>query len=119
MDAPNDAVLHHSLPLFNPSPPTLFTLCLATLPRWRNASPPRKPTSLKNPSMDALDDVALRLAQLALSCTVERTASQSSMANIANKLQGIRHEVVAKEELSAAIKVDEEATEMGIGMSFE
>ncbi|CAI5963380.1 unnamed protein product, partial [Closterium sp. NIES-64] len=50
----------------------------------------------------------------ALSCTIERTASRPSMADIANELQGIGHEVVGEEELSAAVKVDEEAAEMGI-----
>ncbi|CAI5471242.1 unnamed protein product [Closterium sp. Yama58-4] len=69
-------------------------------------------------SMDAPDDAVLRLAQLALRCTVQRTASRPSMADIANELQGIRHEVVGKEELSAAIKVDAQAEEMRIGMSL-
>ncbi|CAI5522473.1 unnamed protein product [Closterium sp. Naga37s-1] len=73
---------------------------------------------LKDLGMDAPDDVALRLAQLALRCTVQRTASRPSMADVANELQGIRHEVVGKEELSAAIKVDEQAEEMSTGTSF-
>ncbi|CAI5999256.1 unnamed protein product [Closterium sp. NIES-65] len=62
--------------------------------------------------MDAPDDAVLRLAQLALRCTVQRTASRPNMADIANELQGIRHEVVGKEELSAAVKVDEQAEGM-------
>ncbi|CAI5495818.1 unnamed protein product [Closterium sp. Naga37s-1] len=40
------------------------------------------------------------------------------MASIANELQGIRHEVVGKEELSAAIKVDEQAEGMRSGTSY-
>ncbi|CAI7862136.1 unnamed protein product [Closterium sp. NIES-54] len=68
--------------------------------------------------MDAPDDAVLRLAQLALRCTVQRTASRPSMEDIANELQEIRDEVVGKEELSAAIKVDEQAKEMRSGMSY-
>ncbi|CAI5477149.1 unnamed protein product [Closterium sp. Yama58-4] len=79
----------------------------------------KKTGPLKDPSMDAPDDAVLRLAQLALSCTAERTASRPRMADIANELQGIRHKVVGKEELSAAVKVDKLAQERGVGMSFE
>ncbi|CAI5503680.1 unnamed protein product [Closterium sp. Naga37s-1] len=67
---------------------------------------------LKDLSMDAPDDAVLRLAQLALSCTVERTASRPSMADVVNELQGIRNEVVGKVELPAAAKADERAQEM-------
>ncbi|CAI5980902.1 unnamed protein product [Closterium sp. NIES-64] len=95
MDAPDDAVL-----------------------RVEDCISSNHPARLKDLGMDAPDDAVLRLAQLALSCTIERTASRPSMADIANELQGIGHEVVGEEELSAAVKVDEEAAEMGIGMSF-
>ncbi|GJP48867.1 hypothetical protein CLOM_g8142 [Closterium sp. NIES-68] len=70
------------------------------------------PTRLKGLSMDAPDDAVLRLAQLALSCTVERTASRPSMEGIASELQGIRNEMAGKGELSAAGKVDKQAQEM-------
>ncbi|CAI5931030.1 unnamed protein product [Closterium sp. NIES-64] len=86
--------------------------------RWRSAFPPKKSALLKDVRMDAPDDVVLRLAQLALRCTVQRTASRPSMADIANELQGMRHEVVGKEVLSAAVKVDELAEERRIGMSL-
>ncbi|CAI5477144.1 unnamed protein product [Closterium sp. Yama58-4] len=76
------------------------------------------PTLLKDQDMDAPDDAVLRLAQLALRCTVQRTASRPSMATIANELQGIRHEVVGKEVLSAAVKVDEQAEGMRSGTSY-
>ncbi|GJP35821.1 hypothetical protein CLOM_g20344 [Closterium sp. NIES-68] len=62
---------------------------------------------LKNPNMDAPEDALLRLAQLAVSCTVERTASRPSMADIANELQAVRNAVAGREELRAAVKVDE------------
>ncbi|CAI5951694.1 unnamed protein product [Closterium sp. NIES-65] len=68
--------------------------------------------SLKDPTMDAPADGVLRVAQLALSCTVERTAARPSMAHVANELQAIREEWVGKEELSAAVKVDTQVQEM-------
>ncbi|CAI7931974.1 unnamed protein product [Closterium sp. NIES-54] len=61
--------------------------------------------------MDAPTDAVLRVAQLALSCTAERTATRPSMAHVANELQAIREEVVGKEELSAALKVDAQVQE--------
>ncbi|CAI5986684.1 unnamed protein product [Closterium sp. NIES-64] len=63
--------------------------------------------------MDATPwDVVLRLDELAVSCTVERTASHPSIAHIANHLQAVREEVAGKEESGAAIKVDEQVQEM-------
>ncbi|GJP49274.1 hypothetical protein CLOM_g8507 [Closterium sp. NIES-68] len=77
------------------------------------------PTRLKDLSMDAPDDAVLRLAQLALSCSAECTASRPSMASIANELQGIRNEVVGKVELSAAIKVDEQVQQLKGSLSTD
>ncbi|CAI5525482.1 unnamed protein product, partial [Closterium sp. Naga37s-1] len=68
--------------------------------------------SLKDPTMDAPADAVLRVAQLALSCTAERTADRPSMLQVANELQAIREEWVGKEELSAAVKVDAQVQEM-------
>ncbi|CAI5462954.1 unnamed protein product [Closterium sp. Yama58-4] len=68
--------------------------------------------SLMDPTMDAPADAVLCVAQLALSCTAERTAARPSMAHIANELQAIREEWVGKEELSAAVKVDAEVQEL-------
>ncbi|CAI5952194.1 unnamed protein product, partial [Closterium sp. NIES-64] len=68
--------------------------------------------SLKHPTMDAPGDVLLRLTELAVSCTVERTASRPTMAHIADELQAVREEVAGKDELSAAVKVDEQVQEM-------
>ncbi|CAI5495820.1 unnamed protein product [Closterium sp. Naga37s-1] len=67
---------------------------------------------LNDLSMDAPDDAVLRLAQLAHSCTVERTASRPSMSYVASELLAVRNEVVGTEVPSAAIKVDEQANEM-------
>ncbi|CAI5459760.1 unnamed protein product [Closterium sp. Yama58-4] len=66
---------------------------------------------LKNPCVDVSEEVLLRLTQLAVSCTVGRTASRPTMGDIANELQAIRNEVAGKEEVSAAVKVDEEVVE--------
>ncbi|CAI5981990.1 unnamed protein product [Closterium sp. NIES-64] len=67
---------------------------------------------LKNPTMDAPGEAVLRVVELAVSCTVERTASRPSMAHIATQLQAVREEVVGKEESGAAIKVDAQVQEM-------
>ncbi|CAI5951710.1 unnamed protein product [Closterium sp. NIES-65] len=67
--------------------------------------------SLNHPTMDAPADAVLRVARLALSCTADRSATRPSMAHVANELQAIREEVVGKEELSAAVKVDAQVQE--------
>ncbi|GJP35818.1 hypothetical protein CLOM_g20341 [Closterium sp. NIES-68] len=66
---------------------------------------------LKDSSMEAPEDVLLHLAELAVGCTAERTASRPGMADIANKLQAVRNAVAGREELSAAVKVDVEVRE--------
>ncbi|CAI5507707.1 unnamed protein product [Closterium sp. Naga37s-1] len=69
--------------------------------------------SLKHPTMDAPPgDAVQRLAELAMSCTVERTASHPNKALISNELQTVREEVAGKEESGAAIKVDAQVQEM-------
>ncbi|CAI5991967.1 unnamed protein product [Closterium sp. NIES-65] len=100
-------------------PPVVRQTLLANYtPQVEDCVSSNNPTLLKDQDMDAPDDAVLRLAQLALRCTVQRTASRPSMATIANELQGIRHEVVGKEVLSAAVKVDEQAEGMRSGMSY-
>ncbi|GJP78690.1 hypothetical protein CLOP_g8959 [Closterium sp. NIES-67] len=68
--------------------------------------------SLTDSKIEAPGDAVLRVTQLAISCTVERTASRPSMAHIANELKAIRDEVAGKDELSAAKKVDAQVQEM-------
>ncbi|GJP38708.1 hypothetical protein CLOM_g23126 [Closterium sp. NIES-68] len=68
--------------------------------------------SLTDSRIEAPGDAVLRVTQLAISCTVERTASRPSMAHIANELKAIRDEVAGKDELSAAVKVDAQVQEM-------
>ncbi|CAI5516574.1 unnamed protein product [Closterium sp. Naga37s-1] len=69
--------------------------------------------SLKDARMDAPPgDAVLHVADLAVSCTVERTASRPSMALIATQLQAVREEVAGKKEFCAAIKVDAQIQEM-------
>ncbi|CAI5478884.1 unnamed protein product [Closterium sp. Yama58-4] len=72
--------------------------------------------SLTAAGMDAPADAVLRVAQLAVSCTVECTASRPSMEDIANQLQAVREEVVGKYQLSAAVKVDAQVRDMKNGM---
>ncbi|CAI5506189.1 unnamed protein product [Closterium sp. Naga37s-1] len=116
MDAPDDAVedctsFNYPTTLKDPSmdaPDDAVEECISA----NNSG------GLKEMDMDAPDDAVLRLAHLALSCTAERTASRPNMSYVASELQGIRHEVVGKEELSAAVKVDELAKERRIGMSL-
>ncbi|CAI5965478.1 unnamed protein product [Closterium sp. NIES-65] len=64
--------------------------------------------SLKPPTMDAPEDAVLQVAQLAVSCTMERTAGRPSMGEVATQLQAVREEVAGKDGHSAAIKVDAE-----------
>ncbi|CAI5477862.1 unnamed protein product, partial [Closterium sp. Yama58-4] len=80
--------------------------------KWVEACISDTSPDLKALSMDAPDDAVLHMCELALSCTVERTASRPSMASIANELQNMRNEVVGREELPAAIKVDAQAQEI-------
>ncbi|CAI5967738.1 unnamed protein product [Closterium sp. NIES-65] len=69
--------------------------------------------SLKDARMDAPPgDAVLHVAELAVSCTVERTASRPSMAHIATQLQAVMEEVAGKKEFCAAIKVDAQIQEM-------
>ncbi|CAI5515873.1 unnamed protein product, partial [Closterium sp. Naga37s-1] len=69
--------------------------------------------NLRDPGMDAPPgDVVLRLAELAVSCTVDATADRPTMAHIVNELQAVREEVVGREELSAATKVDAQVEKM-------
>ncbi|CAI7869824.1 unnamed protein product, partial [Closterium sp. NIES-54] len=67
--------------------------------------------SLKIPSMDAPDNVLQGLIQLALTCTVERTASRPTMGDVANELQAVRNRVAGREEVRAAVEVDKEDAE--------
>ncbi|CAI5986689.1 unnamed protein product [Closterium sp. NIES-64] len=62
--------------------------------------------------MDAPEDAVLQVAQLAVSCTMERTAGRPSMGEVAAQLQAVREEVAGKDGHSAAIKVDAEVQEM-------
>ncbi|CAI5536681.1 unnamed protein product [Closterium sp. Naga37s-1] len=66
---------------------------------------------LKSSGMDAPKEVLLRLTQLAVSCTVDRTANRQTMGDVANELQAVRNEVGGKEEVRGAVKVDVENEE--------
>ncbi|CAI5965084.1 unnamed protein product [Closterium sp. NIES-64] len=68
--------------------------------------------SLMDPTMDAPAEAVLRVAQISLACTGERTADRPSMVQVANELQAIREAVGGKEVLCAAVKVDAQVQEM-------
>ncbi|CAI5513693.1 unnamed protein product [Closterium sp. Naga37s-1] len=68
--------------------------------------------SLMDPTMDAPAEAVLRVAQISLACTGERTADRPSMLQVANELQAIREAVGGKEVLCAAVKVDAQVQEM-------
>ncbi|CAI7741863.1 unnamed protein product, partial [Closterium sp. NIES-54] len=75
--------------------------------------------SLKHPTMGAPADAVLRVVELALTCTMERTAARPSMAHIANELNVIREKVVGKEDLNAAVKVDVQVQEKEVVASVQ
>ncbi|CAI5999145.1 unnamed protein product [Closterium sp. NIES-65] len=77
------------------------------------------PARLKELTIDAPNDAVMRLAKLALSCTVQRSADRPSMADIANQLLVIKNEVMGTEELSAALKVDVQAQKLDSAISSE
>ncbi|CAI5527159.1 unnamed protein product [Closterium sp. Naga37s-1] len=63
---------------------------------------------LRDPRMEAPDDIINRLAQLAVSCTAMRTFSRPSMSRVAQDLEVVRGEVGGGDvRASAAARVDE------------
>ncbi|CAI5493476.1 unnamed protein product [Closterium sp. Naga37s-1] len=93
-----------ALPLSHPAPSSHQVGCLV--------SDEKDAFLLRDPRMeeeDAPDDVILRVAHLALTCTAALTVTRPSMARLANDLEGIRGEVVGEEVNRAAERVDEVA----------
>ncbi|CAI5477137.1 unnamed protein product [Closterium sp. Yama58-4] len=118
MDAPDDAVLRLAQLTLSPNLLLPIPTSHTSFYQVEDQISSGDLASLKDVGMDAPDDAVLRLAQLALRCIVERTAGRPNMTGVANELQGIRHEVVGKEKLGAAIKVDALAQELRTGTSF-
>ncbi|CAI7903584.1 unnamed protein product, partial [Closterium sp. NIES-53] len=65
-------------------------------------------TALRDPSLDAPDDILLRLARLALSCTAMPTASRPSMGKVLGELVAVRGEIVGEEVDKVASRIDSE-----------
>ncbi|CAI5496554.1 unnamed protein product [Closterium sp. Naga37s-1] len=63
-------------------------------------------TALRDPSLDALYDILLRLARLALFCTAMPTASPPSMSKVLGELVAVRGEIVGEEVDKVASCID-------------
>ncbi|CAI5992544.1 unnamed protein product [Closterium sp. NIES-64] len=65
--------------------------------------------SFKDPLLDAPDDLLLRLARLALTCTAMPTASRPTMGRVLGDLLGMKEEVIGSAEAHrAASRIDRE-----------
>ncbi|CAI7878941.1 unnamed protein product [Closterium sp. NIES-53] len=64
--------------------------------------------AFKDPRLDAPDDILLRLARLALSCTTKPTASRPSMGKVLGELVAVRGEIVGEEVDKVASRIDSE-----------
>ncbi|CAI5508400.1 unnamed protein product [Closterium sp. Naga37s-1] len=65
--------------------------------------------SFKDPHLDAPDDLLLRLARLALTCTAMPTASRPTMGRVLGDLLGMKEEVLGGAEAHrAACRIDRE-----------
>ncbi|CAI7807469.1 unnamed protein product [Closterium sp. NIES-54] len=66
-------------------------------------------SSFKDPHLDAPDDLLLRLARLALTCTAMPTASRPTMGRVLGDLLGMKEEVLGGAEAHrAACRIDRE-----------
>ncbi|CAI5477154.1 unnamed protein product [Closterium sp. Yama58-4] len=69
----------------------------------------RAVTAFKDSHLNAPDDLVLRLARLALSCTAMPTASRPTMGRVLGDLLGMQEEVLGGAEVhGAACKIDRE-----------
>ncbi|CAI5979889.1 unnamed protein product [Closterium sp. NIES-64] len=76
-------------------------------------------TTLKHwdPQLEASDDLVLRMARLALSCTAMPTASRPSMIRILAELQQMKSDFFGIDPDRAANRIDRELA-IGVGASF-
>ncbi|GJP80332.1 hypothetical protein CLOP_g10551 [Closterium sp. NIES-67] len=70
-------------------------------------------TALKDPHLDATDDLVLRLARLALSCTAMPSASRPAMSQVLVELGKVREEVLGAQANRAATRIDDEIDTSG------
>ncbi|CAI6011439.1 unnamed protein product [Closterium sp. NIES-65] len=73
--------------------------------------------TFKDPQLEASDDLVLRMARLALSCTAMPTASRPSMIRILAELQQMKSDFFGIDPDRAANRIDRELA-IGVGASF-
>ncbi|CAI5960506.1 unnamed protein product [Closterium sp. NIES-65] len=79
-----------------------------------------KTSPLRDPRMEAPDDITIRLAHLAVTCTAMPTASRPSMSRVAQYLEIIREEVGGGDARArAAARVDEKLSSQQLRRSME
>ncbi|CAI7813398.1 unnamed protein product [Closterium sp. NIES-54] len=67
---------------------------------------------LKDPRMDAQDDLVLKVLQLALRCTAKRSATRPGMGVIAAELEGVLAELIGSKRNAAAEEVDKQILDL-------
>ncbi|CAI5510456.1 unnamed protein product [Closterium sp. Naga37s-1] len=79
-----------------------------------------KTSPLRDPRMEAPDDITIRLAHLAVTCTAMPTASRPSMSRVTQYLEIIREEAGGGDaRVSAAARVDEKLSSQRLRRSME
>ncbi|CAI5505039.1 unnamed protein product, partial [Closterium sp. Naga37s-1] len=107
------------------SPATQSDACASHEPisisKWATALMAEGKTSpLRDPRMEAPDDITIRLAHLAVTCTAMPTASRPSMSRVAQDLEAIREEVGGRDaRVRAAARIDEKLSSQQLRRSME
>ncbi|CAI5510480.1 unnamed protein product [Closterium sp. Naga37s-1] len=79
-----------------------------------------KTSPLRDPRMEAPDDITIRLAHLAVTCTAMPTASRPSMSRVAQDLEALRDEAGGGDARArAAARVDEKLSNQRLRRSME
>ncbi|CAI5461242.1 unnamed protein product [Closterium sp. Yama58-4] len=79
-----------------------------------------KTSPLKDPRMEAPEDITIRLAHLAVTCTAMPTASRPSMSRVAQDLEAIQEEAGGGDARArAAVRVDEKLSSQRLRRSME
>ncbi|CAI5527152.1 unnamed protein product [Closterium sp. Naga37s-1] len=79
-----------------------------------------KTSPLRDPRMEAPEDITIRLAHLAVTCTAMPTASRPSMSRVAQYLEIIREEAEGGDaRVRAAARVDEKLSSQRLRRSME
>ncbi|CAI5975697.1 unnamed protein product [Closterium sp. NIES-65] len=79
-----------------------------------------KAAVLRDPRMEAREDIVMRLAHLAVTCTAMPTASRPSMSRVAQHLEALQEEAGGGDERArAAARVDEKLSNQRLRRSME